>query len=89
MPVGGIGSEENKNSLKEPLHATGSAINSNNINYNQLGGKHVLDSESNYSSQSSVGYVQRNLKTAVVKSEEVRRLMMMFFSFCDPLNSKV
>jgi len=49
--------------------------------------KRVLDMESvsSYGSSSSP-FAERNLKGARVKNEETRRLMMMFFSFCEPLN---
>ena len=83
MPPASSGEiKEYSSDLKEPLHA-GNLINGDI-------GKRTYDMES-YSSKScsTNNYIERNLTNARIKSEEVRRLMMMFFSFCDHRNSKV
>ena len=85
VPTGTTEYREYSNDLKEPLNE-GTTINPNNL-YDK---RNTYDLETYSSSHSSsTGYIERNLQNARVKSDEVRRLMMMFFSFCDPLNSKV
>ena len=65
--------EYDGNQLKEPL-ALGT-INSEE----KLGGNQTFDSEA------STPSAERNLPEAKVKTEELRQLLMMFFSFCEPV----
>ena len=73
------------NDLSEPLHGGDASVNPTSINRKQL----AYDMETNSTTSSAnVNYIQRNLAPARLRSEQ-QRLIMMFFSFCDPLCSKV
>ena len=69
-PVGTHDTTSNLSDLKEPLYGVNSTA------------KRIFDAESDTSGGSSE-LLDRNFKPAKLKSETVRQLMMMFFSFCE------